>query len=78
MYHVEEFILRNTKEVSNPFNWGKIILNLPGVEFNSIMARVMKWDDLNQQVAIYMLIYIDNLKIMVPTRELSWIATRRA
>ena len=60
-YHGEEFILGNTKALTNSFRWNNIILNLPGGDFNLSMARVLKWDELKKQVATDMLIYIDDL-----------------
>ena len=42
------------------------------------MARVLKWDESMKRVATDMLIYINELRVMAPTRELAWLATRRA
>ena len=77
-YHPEESILGDTNGVAKLFKWNKVVLNLPGGYFNPAINKILKWDEMNQQVAIYMLIYIDDLRVMAPTMELSWGATMRA
>ena len=74
-YHAKEFVLGNTQSLDNPFRWDNIILNLPGGNFNPAMARVLKWDVIDECMAIDICIYIDDLRVTVFTRELGWEAT---
>ncbi len=76
-YHAEEFIIGDTNCRSNPFRWDDIVLNMPGGEFNPTKARVVRWDAVNKRVATDMLIYMDDLKVIAQTLELTWGATRR-
>ena len=76
-YHAEEFIIGDTNSPSNPFRWDDITLNLPGGEFNPTKARVVKWDVINERVDTDMLIYMDDLRVVSQTLELTWVATGR-
>ena len=74
-YNVEEFVMGNTHTLVKKFRWDKIILNLPGGDFNPAIAIVLKYDVSDEHVAIGVLIYVYDLGVTALTRELAWVVT---
>ena len=59
----EEVIVGNRLDISNPFYWDVIILNLPGTKnYNPAMPWVYKWNSVKKQMASFFGTYIDDIR----------------
>lgn len=77
-YLMEEFMIGDHRDKKNCFRWDQIILNLPGsFNFNSTLPFVIKWDSESKLVAASIRAYVDDLRVVAATRELSWQAARQ-
>ena len=78
-YLMEEFLVGNPAQNSNPFRWDKVTLNLTGgPTFNPTLPFVIKWDSELKLVAAAIFVYVDDLRLIAATRELAWQASHRA
>jgi hypothetical protein len=71
------FLGNRRDEISNPFQWDRVITNLPGTpEYNASLPWIMKarTDGL---IAVDLHVYIDDVRITGPTQALVWEAGSR-
>ena len=77
-YFMEEFAIGNHTDKSNTLRWDTIILNLPGSSnFNPSLPFVIKWDSVTKMIAAAIRAYANDLRVVAPTRELAWRASRQ-
>ena len=77
-YFMEEMVIGDHTASDNPFRWDQIILHLPGDEnFNPSLPFVIKWDAVSNRIAAAIRAYVDDLRVIAPTRELVWAADRQ-
>mmetsp|Transcript_3766 Transcript_3766/g.5133 ORF Transcript_3766/g.5133 Transcript_3766/m.5133 type:complete len:353 (+) Transcript_3766:4123-5181(+) len=68
-------MLRNKSDIKNPFHWSKWVFNLPGSELydpTKSWAYQVRSDGL---MAVNVLMYVDDLRVTAPTKELAWRAS---
>ena len=73
-----ELIIGDIADVSNPYHYCKVVLNLPGSkDYDPTLPWLMKvrYDG---KIACEILIYVDDGRVVGSTYELCWEATRRA
>ena len=73
-----EIVLGNTKEVTNPFRWDSVKMNLPGSEdYNPALPRVTKWNERANAIACDCKFFCDDFRVIGLTKELTKAATHR-
>ena len=73
-----EIVIGDVKEISNPFRWDSVNMNLPGSEdYNPSLPRVVKWNERENAIACDCKFFCDDFRIIGPTRELTKLATHR-
>lgn len=59
----EEIIKGDRREVSNPFRWHRVVLNLPGQSgYDPSKPWVYRYDDIGRSLAAFVLSYVDDLR----------------
>jgi hypothetical protein len=62
---------------SNPSFWDKLILNLPGSPtFDPTGPKVMKWDSRHGWIAVDVIVFVDDWRVLGATIELTWAVSR--
>jgi hypothetical protein len=69
--------VRDRHDESNPFHWDTLVVNCPGSKtYNPSLPWLYKvWRDAREAVWIH--IYIDDVRITAPNKELAWKASSR-
>jgi hypothetical protein len=76
-YLADEFIRGNPLDHSNPFYWDKVVLNLPGSKtVDPTRPKVMKWDSRNGWFSCDLVVFVDDLRGLGPTVEMTWAVSR--
>ena len=69
-YWGEEFSMGNFKNLSNPFGFDKVILNLPGMEeYDPTKPKVMKWNSEQNRIAGDVITFVDDVRMTGSSRE---------
>ena len=59
----EEIIIGDRLDITNPFYWDRVILNLPGtINYDPQMSVVYKWNSLDECLAAFFGTYIDDIR----------------
>ena len=73
-----EIVVGYTKELSNPFRWDYLVLNLPGdPDYDPGMPRVYKWNTVASAIACDCKFFCDDSRIVGPNEKLTKLATHR-
>ena len=65
-------------ELSNPFRWDHVIMNLPGnPNYDPGMPRVYKWNNIVSTIACDCKFFCDDFRITGPNEDLTKRATHR-
>jgi hypothetical protein len=78
MVHAKEFIMGDTNDEQNDYQWKEVRLNLPGSsDYDPSLAWVAKVRE-DGLVAVDLSIYMDDLRPTGPDTEECWRASRKA
>jgi hypothetical protein len=77
-YWGEELARGNPKDLSNPFAYSEVVLNLPGMtSYDPTMPHVYKWNSRVKRVAGEMVTFIDDSRGCGYSKENTWQIMRR-
>lgn len=66
----EEFAMGNLRDVTNPFGFDAIILNLPGLDtYDTTKPKLMKWNSVKNGMAGDVVTFVDDVRMIGSSRE---------
>ena len=69
-YWGEEFAMGNLRDMSNPFGYDKVILNLPGMDsYDTTKPKLIKWNSRRGFLAGGVVTFVDDVRMTGSSRE---------
>ena len=64
-YWGEEFVKGDLRDLSNPFGFDEVILNLPGMEnYDTLKPKLSKWNSVAKAVSGEVITFVDDVRII--------------
>jgi hypothetical protein len=69
-YWGEEFAKGNLRDLSNPFGFDEIRLNLPGMKtYDTLQPKIVKWNSKSKSMAGDVITFVDDVRIVGSSKE---------
>ena len=69
-YWAEEFAKGNLRDMSNPFGFDQVVLNLPGmVSYDTLKPKLTKWNSKSMAMSGDLVTFVDDVRLIGSSKE---------